>query len=171
MTETASHVALKEITEPFYNALPGYEFELNNQNALIIHHMNEPQYTIQTNDEVELINNKSFKWLGRLDFTVNSGGIKIHLEQAEKTIAHFLESIQLQTNYTSYKRSHETYGEIWVLIAEDDVQFKQVEKELIQHCKMALGPYQYPQEIRYVKEMVYLPNGKVDRIQTFNKTL
>jgi O-succinylbenzoic acid--CoA ligase len=171
MTETASHVALKEITEPYYKALPGYEFELHHQHGLIIHHVHDPIFTIQTNDEVELINNKTLKWLGRLDFTVNSGGVKIHLEQAENKIALFLASLSLNTQFTSYKREHEKYGEIWVLVVEDDARFRAIETELIQYCKTMIGTYQYPQEIRYVKEMVYLPNGKIDRIQTFNQTV
>ncbi|WP_332912306.1 hypothetical protein [Algoriphagus boritolerans] len=39
---------------------------------------------IQTNDLVELTSETSFKWQGRVDFVINSGGVKFHPELLEK---------------------------------------------------------------------------------------
>lgn len=87
MTETASHVAVKNLSagEKTFNAMPGVSFD-SKTDLLIINapHLNKNK--ILTNDIVELKSKKSFIWKGRKDFVVNSGGIKYFPEMIEKKI-------------------------------------------------------------------------------------
>ena len=39
-----------------------------------------------TNDVVELVSESEFRWLGRYDNVINSGGIKLHPEEMEKRL-------------------------------------------------------------------------------------
>ncbi|MDE5745109.1 MAG: AMP-binding protein [Paramuribaculum sp.] len=87
MTETCSHVALRPIGEDAFTAMPGIEFGVDARGCLII---SAPQFSfgkIITNDCVTLLSPTRFRWLGRADNVINSGGIKIHPESIEKILA------------------------------------------------------------------------------------
>ena len=43
-----------------------------------------------TNDLVEIFSDKEFSWIGRKDFVVNSGGIKLFPEKIERKLSKFL---------------------------------------------------------------------------------
>lgn len=173
MTETASHVALKNISqqEEFYHALPGYSFSTDIKNCLTIHYHKSPSWTIQTNDIVNLYSPQHFQWIGRSDFVINSGGIKFNLETAEEQIAHFLkQKLKAEILFTSQKIIDEQFGERWVLIVQSNPWNKEQEDQLRMYCKKHLGEYIYPKEIRYTKKIVYLPSGKIDRLNSFKET-
>lgn len=91
MTETCSHVALRKIgEEDFFTALPGISFDTDSRGCLVI---NAPGFSfgrITTNDCVALLSPSRFRWLGRADNVINSGGIKVHPEELEQTLAPFL---------------------------------------------------------------------------------
>jgi O-succinylbenzoic acid--CoA ligase len=89
MTETLSHVALRhvghEVSEVF-KAIEGVHFE-QAQNCLTIHYPALLDAPLYTNDLVNLIDKEHFEWIGRADFAINSGGMKIIPEQLEKTLS------------------------------------------------------------------------------------
>jgi O-succinylbenzoic acid--CoA ligase len=92
MTETLSHVALRFIgngvSAPF-KAIEGVHFE-QQQNCLTIHYPALLDAPLYTNDLVNLIDEQHFEWLGRADFAIISGGVKIIPEQLEKTLSSVL---------------------------------------------------------------------------------
>jgi len=72
MTETASHVAIKNLStgEKEFKALPGISFESENDQLVInAPHLNNNK--IVTNDIIELKSNQSFIWKARKDFVIN----------------------------------------------------------------------------------------------------
>ena len=88
MTETISHFAVRQLhpkCEPWFRCLPGFTVSTDNRNALRIE-LPSGQ-TLQTNDAAEVQHEQSFRWLGRLDDVVNSGGIKIHPSLVEQELA------------------------------------------------------------------------------------
>ena len=89
MTETLSHVALRNISNGVseaFKAIEGVHFE-QAQNCLTIHYPALLDTPLYTNDLVNLIDKEHFEWLGRADFAINSGGMKIIPEQLEKTLS------------------------------------------------------------------------------------
>lgn len=89
MTETVSHVALRRIGDSLslYCALGGISFSIDERNCLIIH---APHFSVKefvTNDVVELVDSRNFRWIGRYDHVINTGGIKVFPELIEKKIA------------------------------------------------------------------------------------
>jgi O-succinylbenzoic acid--CoA ligase len=90
MTETVSHVALKNISkgEKSFKALDGIRFKSNN-GCLKIYNTELLEAPITTSDIVDLQSEKEFVWKGRQDFIINSGGIKINPEVVEKTLSGF----------------------------------------------------------------------------------
>ena len=87
MTETASHVAVRRLGDKVYESVGGTSFSVTDQGCLTI---NAPHLTImnlKTNDIVQLMGPRSFQFIGRTDFVINSGGIKIHPEEWERTLS------------------------------------------------------------------------------------
>ena len=91
MTETISHIALKNITanEQNFKALEGVSFELI-EGCLKISCPDLLTNPLITNDLVEIFSEKEFSWIGRKDFVVNSGGIKLFPETIERKLSKFL---------------------------------------------------------------------------------
>lgn len=172
MSETASHVAIRALNgqSKVYWALEGFQFSQDERKCLIIHYLPDPEFILATNDVVELLSPKSFQWLGRADWVINSGGIKYNLEAVEECISTFLQNNHLQNTFTSFKTHDETWGEKWVLIFTGSLRQEQIE-ELISFCKKTLGKYIYPREILFTKKIVYLPSGKVDRLTSYHQAI
>lgn len=89
MAETYSHIAIKringEIPETNFTALPGIHISEDKRSCLQI----EAPYLgekVVTNDCVDLLSKNKFRWIGRFDSIINSGGIKIQSETLENQI-------------------------------------------------------------------------------------
>ena len=91
MTETISHIALKNITanEQNFKALEGVSFK-SIEGCLKIICPDLLKNPLITNDLVEIFSEKEFSWVGRKDFVVNSGGIKLFPEKIERKLSKFL---------------------------------------------------------------------------------
>ena len=85
MTETASHVAIKTIGEDYYSTMGDLEINIDERGCLKLRGTITNNKFIQTNDIVEIKKNK-FKWIGRADWVINSGGVKIFPENLERRI-------------------------------------------------------------------------------------
>jgi O-succinylbenzoic acid--CoA ligase len=90
MAETCSHIALRKINglnpDNLYQALPGVKLETDKRGCLVIKAPYLPGPVI-TNDQVQLEGNGRFRWIGRLDNLINSGGIKVVPEELELKLA------------------------------------------------------------------------------------
>ncbi len=82
MTETYSHFAGRTLGEPLYRLIDETEIEANDTGLRLRNPCTKNQW-MQTHDIIELFPKNTFKWIGRSDFTINSGGIKIQLERVE----------------------------------------------------------------------------------------
>lgn len=91
MTETISHVAIRKLNNPFeaaYYALEGVTFdEMKPDNNLVIYAPSISNEKIVTNDIIDLFDEKTMIWYGRLDNVINSGGLKINPEVIEEFFA------------------------------------------------------------------------------------
>ena len=111
MTETISHFAVRQVApilEDVFQCLPGIEVSLESNGALNVHLPN--QSMIQTNDAVEIVNSRTFRWLGRLDDVINSGGVKGHPSAISSLL-----SPHIAEPFVVYGRPHEGLGEEVVL--------------------------------------------------------
>ena len=102
MTETATHVALKKSghqTEDYYRAINGVSFS-KKDGCLVIDYPAIHRTPIMTNDLVEIIDAFAFKWLGRADFVINTGGFKVSPEQLEVKLSKVLRFTFMVTGIT-----------------------------------------------------------------------
>lgn len=115
MTETASHVALRPIGTDTYRAMPHVSFSTDDRGCLTVHSDSMSFGTLVTNDLVELTSPHSFRWLGRHDNVINSGGIKVLPEKIEEKLAGLLpEGIQ----FYIASRPSEKWGSEVVIVVE-----------------------------------------------------
>lgn len=102
MTETLSHVALQRIdlhTEAgVFETLPGITLEADSRGCLVlgVPYLAEK---VVTNDRVEIISEKKFKWLGRWDNVINSGGYKVNPETIEFQIEKIFHRFEIPNRF------------------------------------------------------------------------
>ena len=158
MTETISHIALKEITpnlKKYFQTLKGVNIKQGDQNELIIDAEHLDIKNLKTNDIIELKSKDLFKWKGRLDFIINSGGIKISPEDIEEKIAHLITQ-----KYCIVGIPHKELGDQVVLFIES-VSYNTLNLE--QKFKTLLPPYHCPKEIRFIERFPITESGKIKR--------
>ena len=158
MTETISHIALQrlngmEISDSF-EVLPNVAIEVDERGCLVIdaHHLHEGQ--IITNDLVEIIDAKHFKWLGRYDNVINTGGVKVYPEVIEGKLSGLIPNRYFITSIP-----HELFGEQVVLVIEAPERIPGLGDRL----GPALGLYEQPRHIFYTEKFAETASGKVMR--------
>jgi len=159
MTETLSHVAVKCINgkqEETYEALEGIHFSTQGE-QLIIHYPAIGLDALLSNDIVELLDPFHFNWLGRADFAINSGGIKLFPEQIEQKL-----SGSLPYPFFIGSIKDETLGEsICMYIASETTV--ELTKETL---RTLLSTFEVPRFYKIGAAFVYTHNGKIDRLGT-----
>ncbi|MGV1011994.1 MAG: AMP-binding protein [Flavobacterium sp.] len=153
MTETITHIAAKRVGEGVFTVLPHVTISYDNRNCLVIH---APKIiaedTIVTNDLVELVNENQFKFLGRIDNVINSGGVKIMPEQVEQKL-----DGKLDRRFFIASKEDKELGEKVVLVVEGEPFAIDT---TIFDC---LDKYEHPREILFVSKFKETENGKVLR--------
>jgi len=170
MTETYSHVALRKFNgadkSDFFTVLNGVSIHKDERECLIINAPHLLDDEIKTNDIVELLGTKSFRWLGRADAVINTGGIKIHPELVEKK----LEEI-IPTSYFITSLPDELLENKVILVIESDIYSLETEAVLNIELEKRLGKYELPKQILYLQPFIYSESNKVLRSQTVEKAL
>jgi len=164
MTETITHVALQALNGrkkmDFFRAIEGVEFQVDDHDCLKITAPAINPESIQTNDRVDLINAKEFRFLGRIDFVINSGGIKFSPEFIEQKIAHFIDR-----NFVFSSLPDEVFGEKLVLVIEGSKYLDELLEEIKLSMKKVLSRFEQPKEILFVPILPKTESGKIDRIK------
>ena len=159
MTETASHVALKKLDgKSNFIALDGIQFRVSEESRLIIDSDRIPNSPLLTNDVVELIDKKTFKWLGRSDYVINSGGVKIIVEELEKRLASLI-----KTPFYIKKTNHELHGELPVLVLQSN-ETETNATDLLNSLKPKLPKFWVPAVIEFKSQFEFTESGKLKRI-------
>jgi O-succinylbenzoic acid--CoA ligase len=163
MTETISHIALKLLSQNssinYFETLDNITVSSDDQNCLIVHAPHIQQHPIATRDVVEIIDNKRFRWLGRIDNVVNSGSVKIYPEMLEHQLKPF---IPFKFFMAGIPDDH--LGQKLIAVVEADEQFDK--KYFLDTMAKYLAPYEAPKQVICVRQFVYTPNGKINRKAT-----
>lgn len=161
MTETVSHIALRELNTryPGYTALGNVTFSQDNRECLCIHAPHLSNVVFVTNDIVRLSGKNRFEWLGRYDNVINSGGVKLFPEEIEKKISGLIPG----KRYYITGMSDGRLGQKAVLVIEDEVWTNNRLIELNAKMKRSLSAYQVPKEIRFMPHFHETYSGKIIR--------
>ncbi|MDQ0067827.1 AMP-binding protein [Chryseobacterium lathyri] len=160
MSETLSHIALKQIMpepEDYFTAFENVSVSVDERGCLKIFAPDVNAEVLQTNDLVEIRNEREFKFLGRIDNVINSGGAKIFPEVLEALVK---KEIPNEAVFIGIK--DESLGQKLILVIEGEVsaEFK---------SKISAIPFEknfhQPKEIIFTEKIPRTPNGKVNRIE------
>lgn len=170
MTETASHIALRNITcgETFFTPLDGIRVSLNLQECLsidmpVVGHLD-------TNDMADIRPDGKFRILGRIDNVIISGGLKIHPESVEQKLSPFFKNI----TYFISSKPHHKWGEQVILVVEDcslaapctktpDEYYLSDNTSLSTVCKRILPAHERPAVIIFTPAIPRTSTGKLIR--------
>lgn len=159
MTETISHIAVRPINgtekSAIFTALPKVNFSQNETGCLQIHAPQISDETVITNDVVELLSSTSFKFLGRIDNVINTGGVKVHPEIVEEKL-----SKHIQQSFFIASENDDALGERIILIIESE---KQLQLENFSEVFEKLSAYEKPKRIYAVPQFIYTETRKVKR--------
>jgi O-succinylbenzoic acid--CoA ligase len=167
MTETLSHIALRRLNGPeaseWYTPFESVEVSRNAEGCLVIDAPLVHEGKLVTNDRVQFrsisLDGKDrctqFRILGRKDNVIDSGGIKIQIEEVEK----MLKSV-LDLPYLITKCPDEKFGEIVVLLTE------QSDLHAVKTCCERILPrYWQPRLYLHVNHIPLTGTGKPARAE------
>lgn len=164
MTETITHIAVRALNQndqdDYFELLTDISVAIDNRGCLTINAPGISDVTIITNDLVELIDDKRFRWLGRYDTMINSGGVKLIPEQIEAKLAGLFEN-----RFFIAGTPDEKLGQKLTLVVEGKQDLASIEK-LLEKSRL-LTKYEFPKEIIIVTKFKETLSGKIHR----NKTL
>lgn len=158
MTETISHIAIKQIGEKSFTVLPNVSIAVDERNCLVIEALDLSPEKIITNDSVEILSPTQFVLKGRIDNVINSGGVKIFPEEVEEKLSKYI-----SVRFFIASIPDEKFGEKVILVIEgkpfniDTSIFSEVSK------------YQTPKEIVFIDAFVETETNKINRKKTLEK--
>lgn len=167
MTETVSHIALKRLNgklkQDFYEILPNVTIGQDERNCLTICAPTTLGQKIITNDIVELVSKHQFRWVGRFDNMINSGGVKIHAEEIERIIGNILVSMCIKNRHLVVGVADQTLGQKAILCIEGSPLSPTHYQELCTKIRERIERYKIPKEVLFFEQFPTLATGKIAR--------
>lgn len=176
MTETLSHIGLRKINGDDasldYTPLWGIDLMISDNQTLIINAPHIADNIIVTNDVAEINTDGSFRIFGRIDNIINTGGIKVQIEEVEQQLNQYIKS-----NFAITSIPHPKLGEAVVLLIEA-LNHQNINGDIINEINNITPQYYKPRYIYTVRAIPMTNNGKKDRraikelaLKSFNEDL
>lgn len=119
MTETLSHIALRQLNGPdqseWYTPFPSVRVASNAQNCLVISCPWAINPLLVTHDIAEVNAEGKFRIFGRIDNIICTGGIKIQIEKTEQMLVSFMKGLGIN-DFAITAVDDKQYGQAIVLI-------------------------------------------------------
>jgi O-succinylbenzoic acid--CoA ligase len=173
MTETITHIAVKKLSggslqlpakkeqSEFFETLPNVQIKIDHRGCLVINAPDVAEEKVTTNDLVEIISPTKFKWLGRFDNIINTGGVKVIPENVEALLGKYLER-----RFFISSQPDEVLGERIILLIEGAIFSKKENEELSNFMKNNLTKFSIPKAVFFIDKFVETDSGKVKRTAT-----
>lgn len=118
MTETVSHIAVRQLwpeEESWFACVPGVEVARDEAGCLVVRAPHLFEGRLVTRDVVEVDGRTKFRWVGRADDVINSGGVKVHPAEVERALAGIVPA-----PFVVAGRPHEVLGNEVVLVVNGE---------------------------------------------------
>ena len=161
-TETLTHVAIRALNgaerKDHYVAIGEVSFSTDPRGCLSIStpHLSTGKHI--TNDVVDLIDATHFRWLGRIDHVILSGGRKIFPEQLEAKSA----AVLSHPHYFTAAQDP-ILGQVVALVIESDGDATAMTAEAIAVLHDVLLKHEQPRTVRVVPSFKRTGSGKIVR--------
>lgn len=170
MTETVTHIALRLIngvdSNEYYHTLPRIEIRQDDRQCLEIKSPTTLNEWITTNDLVTIAGDNQFKWLGRIDRVINSGGVKIQAEKVEKVLEKALHQYHLSCRFFVASLPNERLGEKVIAVLENNSIDEALKTNILETMKAQLSTYEVPKQLYIVPQFAETPTAKIDHLRT-----
>ncbi|MBT9393660.1 AMP-binding protein [Hymenobacter sp. NST-14] len=171
MTETASHIALRRLNGPqaqaSYRVLPGVTVGQDARGCLTVRADVTDNQLITTNDRITLADDaQTFEWLGRVDFVINSGGVKVQAEKVEQVLEVALTELGLPHRAFVAGRPDKRLGEQVTAFLEGPTLPEAQQRQLLALLGGRLAKYEVPRELVFLPAFRTTASGKLDRPAT-----
>ena len=177
MTETLSHIALRRLNgseaSEWYTPFDTVEVSQDEDGCLVINAPLVHDGVLKTNDRVEMRKDKltgkqQFRIIGRKDNVIDSGGIKIQIEEVERLL-----KPHVNVPFVITKARDRKFGEVVVLLCKkpSDLEASSSsytivsEDELRNICTKVLPPYWVPKKYVFVDKLPMTETGKPARAE------
>ncbi|AZQ44003.1 AMP-binding protein [Nonlabens ponticola] len=155
MTETCTHVGIKELypnKEDHFTTLPNIKVAASDDGCLIVHAPELASDPVHTNDLVEIIDEHSFKILGRADDVIITGGVKVHPDVVENKLSAIID----QRFFIAGLPDNDLGNEVVLIVEgqEQDYAF----------AKAKLDKYEKPRQVLFANKFTETHTGKIDKI-------
>ncbi len=171
MTETISHIALQRLNgehvQDHFEVLDEIEIGQDERGCLVIR-AGYLGNKIITNDLIEIINTNKFRWLGRWDNIINSGGVKIMPEKIEVAVQEIFDSLELTNRFFVAGLPDEKLNQKVSLIIEGTHFAKDLLSRLEKGLREKMDRYEKPREIKFITTFKQTETGKVMRAETLH---
>ena len=161
-TETVTHVAMRRSNGPTrsdrYHAIGDVTFERDDRGCLIVHAPHLSTQTHITNDLVDLIDERTFRWRGRSDNVILSGGKKIFPEQLEEKTSGLL-----PYPHFFLPVPDDRLGQAVALVIETERPGKEAVEEVMELLTKVLHPHELPRRISATRKLRRTRTGKIIR--------
>src|SRR5690606_6077881 len=151
-TETLTHIAARKIGSEYFELLPDISITTDQRGCLIIDAPRISSQTIITNDLVQIKSENEFKWLGRIDNVINSGGIKLFPEIIEAKL-----TSKIGMPFFMGGIPDSVLGEKLVLIVESSPF--ELENDIFD----GLEKYEKPKKVFFIPNFTLTESGKIKR--------
>ena len=161
MSETLSHIALKEIypkSAAYFTPLPHVKIHTDRRGCLVIHAPLLNEQVLITNDLVEINEQQQFRFLGRIDNVINTGGAKVFAESLEQDLKQFIPN-----ELCFVGSADEVLGQKLILVIEEKNPERHAAILKIITDFPFQKSFQKPKQILFTDEIPRTGNGKVQR--------
>lgn len=176
MTETITHIACKPVSSKagfdpdrdLFEGLPGVSFNKDSRGCLCIEAPRISDQIVITNDLIDLVSNREFRWLGRYDNIINSGGIKLVPEVLEKVLRQLIDQRFFLDAVPDKK-----LGQQMILVIEGPKDAEIMDRiSLFQSQNTALiQRYELPKKVLFISTFKETETGKIQRKETLKAIL
>ena len=162
MTETLTHVATRVVSDAVipFKVMPGIGIATDENNCLVLEVPYVPLSPIVTHDVVRREGDDAFSLLGRRDWVINSGGMKIFPEALEEVLTPF---IKFPFFFTALPDAD--LGEKLVLLVEAPNTEKAAIMAIAQQ-HLGANKHHVPKQVGCLDAFVRTHSGKLDRKAT-----
>ncbi len=167
MTETITHIALQKLNglgkQDYFKALKSVSLSVDHRQCLVIEVPHLPEKVI-TNDVIEFIDKDTFRWIGRFDNVINSGGVKVIPEKVEANILLVFKKLDINNRFFLAGVKDAKLGTKLVLVMEGATPH--TETAIIDELKKSLSKYEVPKAIFFVPNFIETQTQKINRTDT-----
>jgi len=171
MTETVSHVAIQQLAphhDPGFHPLPSVQLREGSEGNLeILSPTSGPEWLV-TRDTVEWLEPPYFRITGRLDSIINSGGVKIQLQQIDESVGQWVASRQWRGAFFAWGLPDAQWGQKLVVFFEGNEPPGEIHL-FWENVADVLPKYWKPKEFILLPQFDYTTSQKIDKINTVKR--